>query len=351
MSDVISTKFAVITDKFTAQIHERKLPKLEEDQVLIKVSACNLCTSEYGVWNGARLGKQPLPMAFGHEYSGIIVEKGSNVSDFEVGDTIGVGYDWCGECEFCKKGKTSQCPHRGVMNIPSSDGYYGNFGCSEYVVKSHRALCKMSPDIDPSEAAFVEPTGTVVEGLRKLRVEEGETIIVIGAGTMGILNALVAREMGCTVILTEMMPKKIKAATELGFEVIDVSNIDPVEVIRDMTDGRGVDAVIVAVGSTSANDQALSMVKHIDGRILLFAAGYPNPELNIDSNTIHYRKMELLGTFSADIDDFRYAAKIISERRIDISKLVEKKYPLNHVQKAFEEATIPGAFRVSVTFD
>lgn len=344
------TKFAVITDKFVAQVHERNIPELKPDQVLVKVKACNLCTSEYGVWNGARLGKQPLPMAFGHEYSGEIIAKGSEVPDFEVGETIGVGYDWCGECEYCQKGKTSQCPHRGVMNVASPDGYYGNFGCGEYVVKTYRALCKMSPEVDPSEAAFVEPAGTVVEGLRKLRVQQGETVAIIGAGTMGILNALIAREMGCQVILTEMMEKKIQTAKDYGFEVVNVAETDPVEAVKEWTNGKGVDAVVVAVGATSANNQALEMVKQIDGRILLFAAGYPSPELNIDSNAIHYRKLELLGTFSADIDDFQYAAEIISERRIDVSKLVEAKYPLEKIQEAFEAATVPGAFRVSIVF-
>ena len=92
------------------------------------------------------------------------------------------------------------------------------------------------------------------------------------------------------------------------------------------------------------------MIKQIDGRILLFAAGYPAPEMNIDSNTIHYRKMELLGTFSADIDDFQYAADLISEKKIDVSKLVEKKFSLKDVQSAFEAATVPGAYRVSIVF-
>lgn len=350
MTNPTSTKFAVITEKFVAEVHERAIPVLKEDQVLVKVKACNLCTSEYGVWNGARLGKQPLPMAFGHEYSGVIVDKGAAVKGFEIGDTIGVGYDWCGECEFCQEGKTSQCPHRGIMNIASDDGYYGNFGCGQYVVKSYRALCKMNAEIDPSEAAFVEPAGTVVEGLRKLRVKKGETIAIIGAGTMGILNALIAREMGCRVILTEMMPKKLQTAVEYGFEVVDVTQKDPVATIKELTDGKGVDAVVVAVGATSANNQALEMIKQIDGRILLFAAGYPAPEMNIDSNTIHYRKMELLGTFSADIDDFQYAADLISEKRIDVSKLVEAKFSLNDIQAAFEAATVPGAFRVSIVF-
>lgn len=345
-----STRIGVVTGKFEAEVQERKLPEVGPEQVMIKVKACNLCTSEYGVWNGSRLGSQPVPFAFGHEYSGTIVAQGKDVKGFKVGDTIGLGYDWCGKCEYCKAGKTSQCPHRGIKTIASEDGYYGNFGCADYVVKTYRALCKMNPELDTSQAAFVEPLGTVIEGLRKLRVQSGETVVVIGAGTMGILNALAARQMGCRVILTEMMPKKIQTVKDYGFEVVDVSKDDPVEKVKELTDGKGSDAAIVAVGATSANDQAINMVKQIDGRILLFAAGYPKPKLNIDSNTVHYRKMEILGTFSADIDDFQYAADKLSDGSIDVSKLVEKTFPLDQIQEAFEAANTPGAYRVSIVF-
>ncbi len=168
---------------------------------------------------------------------------------------------------------------------------------------------------------------------------------------MGVLNALVAKAEGCEVMITEMMDKKIEVAKELGLNVVDVKEKDPVEAVKEWTDGRGVDAVILAVGVTAANDQALEMIKRLHGRILMFAAGYPAPELHVDSNLIHYRKMELIGTFSADKCDFERAAELMREKKIDLSKLVEAKYKLDDVEQAFEAAIVPGAYRVSVVFD
>lgn len=110
-----------------------------------------------------------------------------------------------------------------------------------------------------------------------------------------------------------------------GFEVIDCKEADPVEEVKRLTDGAGADAVIVAVGATSANSQALEMIKQMDGKILLFAAGYPVPELHVDSNTMHYRRIELIGTFGAVNEDFNEAAKALSSGVIDVSKLVESK--------------------------
>lgn len=351
MGKIETTKFAVIEQEHTVKVHERKLPELKPDEVLIKNGACNICTTDYGQWSGARKNLK-FPMAFGHEFSGTIVDMGPKVSGFEIGEPVGIGYDNCGQCEFCKKGLTSECVTLGEgRNKLSPDGYHGGFGCSEYVIKPYRSLFKMDISVDPSEAAFVEPVGTVCQGLRKLRVSSGEKIVVIGAGTMGVLNALACKAEGCDVLITEMMEKKTNVAQNLGLHVVDVSKEDPVKAVEEWTGGRGADAVILAVGATSANDQALEMVKQLHGRILLFAAGYPAPELHVDSNLIHYRKMELIGTFSADVCDFEKAARMISEKKIDLSKLVEAKYSLDRVQEAFEAAVVPGAYRVSVVFD
>ena len=110
--------------------------------------------------------------------------------------------------------------------------------------------------------------------------------------------------------------------------------------------------MIVAVGATSANSQGLEMLKQNDGRMLLFAAGYPVPELKVDSNMLHYRKMELIGTFGADHEDFKEAAKALSTKVVDVSKLVEeKKFPLSRLQDAYEEASKSGMYRVSVMLD
>ena len=351
MSERKTTRFAVLEAERVVKVHEREIPALKADEVLIKNGACNICTTDYGQYTGARKNLM-FPMAWGHEFAGTVVDMGSDVKEFEVGEMVGIGYDNCGECEFCKKGLTSECVTLGAgRNKLSPDGYHGGFGCSEYVIKPYRSLFKLNQTMDPSEAAFVEPVGTVCQGIRKLRVQQGEKIVVIGAGTMGVLNALVAKAEGCEVMITEMMDKKIEVAKELGLNVVDVKEKDPVEAVKEWTGGRGVDAVILAVGVTAANDQALEMIKQLHGRILMFAAGYPAPELHVDSNLIHYRKMELIGTFSADKCDFERAAELMREKKIDLSKLVEARYKLDDVKQAFEAAIVPGAYRVSVVFD
>lgn len=339
--------FSVLTKARQAEIRERDLPTIGENQVLVKNAACNICTTDYGQWLGLR-EHQGYPMAGGHECSGEIVALGEKVIDFEIGDKVAMAYDGCGECFACRKGDYLHCTSEEIGK-KTADGYLGAFGFANYSVRNTRSLIKMNRELDAREAAFLEPLATVCKGLKKLRIQPFETVVIIGGGTMGLLNAAAAKAYGCRVIVTEMMDKKIQAAQDMGIEVIDIKQCDPVEKIHELTNGVGADAVIIAAGVTAANNQAIDIVKKTDGRILFFAAGYPAPDMTIDSNTIHYRRLELVGTFAADNEDFFTAGQLLNSGRVQVSHLLEKQtFQLADSQQAFELASQPGMFRVSI---
>lgn len=342
----MKAKTAVLTAVETAEVTDRELPELGEHDVLVKIDANNICTSEYGAFNGAR--KRPLPLVFGHEWAGTVVEVGSAVDSVAVGDYIASGYQYDPYSEPSRQGRTSECTKLQSADHPNPDGYFGNAGCANYAVAKEVACYKIDKGIDPSVAALLEPLGTCCAGFRRFGIEYGQTVVVIGAGTMGVLNALVAKAHGCRVIITEMMPKKLETAAKLGLETIDVSKCDPVERVRELTDGKGADGVIIAVGASGAYAQALEMAKEKRAHLLIFAAGYPAPKWELDPNTVHYRRMVIVGSYGADAVDFREAASMINMGAADFSQLVEEKIPLDKIQEAFEEACKPGMYRISV---
>jgi len=206
----------------------------------------------------------------------------------------------------------------------------------------------MNRELDPREAAFLEPIATVVKGIRKLRLTGLQTVVVIGGGTMGILNAQVARAYGARVMVSEMMPNKLKIAKDMGFLTINAGEADPVDTVMKLTDGRGVDAVVTAVSTAKANNQAKEMLKKMDGKLLVFAASYPSPEIGVTANDIHYRRLEIIGTYLGDARDFLDAALLLNTRCVQVDKLIENTYPLEQIQEAFVEAATPGKYRVSV---
>ena len=342
----MKAKTAGLTAVETAEVIDRELPELGEHDVLVKIDANNICTSEYGAFNGAR--KRPLPLVFGHEWAGTVVEVGSAVDSVAVGDYIASGYQYDPYSEPSREGRTSECTKLQSADHPNPDGYFGNAGCANYAVAKEVACYKIDKGINPSVAALLEPLGTCCAGFRRFGIEYGQTVVVIGAGTMGVLNALVAKAHGCRVIITEMMPKKLETAAKLGLETIDVSKCDPVEKVRELTGGKGADGVIIAVGASGAYAQALEMAKEKRAHLLIFAAGYPAPKWELDPNTVHYRRMVIVGSYGADAVDFREAASMINMGAADFSQLVEEKIPLDKIQEAFEEACKPGMYRISV---
>lgn len=340
-------RFACMIHKECSVTMERPIPELGPHEVLIRQIACNICTADYGQWLGQR-EHQGYPMVGGHEGCATVEAVGSKVTSCKVGDFVGVNsYPGCGTCGACIKGQVSRCENPPKQITP--DGYRGEFGFSTHAVWDERALIQLNPELDPACAGFLEPLATVIRGQKKLRLAAFETVAVIGAGTMGMLNALEARARGARVIVSEPMEKKRNVARSLGFAVIDPSAEDPIVRVKEFTGGIGVDCVIVAVTSAIANAQAMDMVKKIDGRVLFFAAGYPAPALDIDSNMVHYRRMELIGTYGGDHEDFEDAAKQLNTGMVDVSALVEpERFPLTRMQEAFAAAATPGMYRVCV---
>jgi L-iditol 2-dehydrogenase len=337
----------VIVEPHVAEMHSEPLGTMGPDEVVIKMETCNICTTDYQHWDGLR-NHQGFPMAGGHEWSGIIAARGENVKSLEVGDRVAMNTSGCGTCAACRTGQTASCLTRRQRKL--INGYLGARGYADYRIAYPDELLKMSLDITAAEAGFLEPVATVVSGMKKLRVRPAETVVVVGAGTMGLVNAQVAKAFGARVIITELTPKKLERARAMGIgEVIDAKNEDAVARVKELTGGLGTDAVIPAVGNTFAYKQAYDMLKQYEGRLLLFAAGYPKPEMTIDPNEVHYRRLEIIGTIGGNVQDFLDSAFLISNKIVNTKYSLEGKvFPLRDIQEAYKAAAMPDSYRVTV---
>ena len=341
--------FGVIVKGHVAEMHEMPFPEVGPTDIVVKLVANNICTTDYQQWLGLR-DHQGFPMAAGHECAGNIVAMGDEVYDnVKIGMQVATMHPFCGMCDSCRQGHTGDCqnvPHGG----PGPDGYYGGFKrFADYVVMDQKLIVPINNDIPAAEAGFLEPVSTVVQGIHKVGVKPMQDVVVIGGGTMGLVNAQVAKAFGARVIVSDISQKKIKRAQEMGVDVVDAKNNDPVEAVKDLTNGKGADIVIAAVGSSIAYKQGYDMLSQYRGKLLIFPAGYPKPELQVDPNELHYRKLEIIGSFVANLTDWYESATLISKRLIDCSYSLEGKYiPLRDIQKAYEAAATPDAYRVTV---
>lgn len=346
MEEIKNIRFGCLVKKGRAEVHEMPLAEVKDNQVLVKQLECNICTADYTQWLGLR-EHNGYPVSGGHEASGIVIKKGRDVVDLEVGDFVAIANNYCGSCEFCRSGRESECKVR--ASYDEHGIYKGRMGFADYFVRPVTSVIKMNKDLTPGEAAFLEPVATALKGINKLRLKPFEKVVVIGAGTMGMINAMTVRAYGGEVIVSEMMENKLETAKKAGFTTVDPTKDDAVKKVMEFTDNKGADCVIAAVGNTNANIQAAKMLKKMDGRLLVFAANYPPPQIGITANDIHYRRMEIIGTYLADLKEFLEASKLLNIHKIDVKPLIEKnKYYLDDINEAFKEASSPGKYRVSV---
>ncbi len=343
-------RFGVIVADHKVEIHEHERFSIKPDEVLIRNKACNLCTTDYQQWMGLR-PHNPVPMAFGHESAGIVVDIGDEVENVKVGDHVTVNtYQPCLECDYCRKGYSSvYCRNSGdTIRIKNKYGYYGYYGCGDYQFAKAKYIFPMNKSLKFELAAFCEPLATVIHGIKKLNIKAGDKVLVIGVGTMGFLNALTAQYFGGDVIISEVSEKKLAMARDFGFEkTINPSNEDYIEKIKDYTKGQDLNSIIIAVGSTKAYNQALEMAS-LGSKFLIFAAGYPAPTWSLEPNPVHYKLFQIIGTYGCSTGDFQVASELLSDFSIDPTPLIENSYPLNDLEKAFENAALPDTYRVSV---
>lgn len=343
-----TVKYGVLTKAHHAEVREMKLGELQSGEVLVKQQACNICTTDYQQWLGLR-EHQGYPMAGGHESSGIVEAVADDVKEFKVGDRVSYCYAYCGDCQYCKVGRTDLCVQRNTFQV--IPGVKGDFGFATYAIRKAKFLVKTGIDLDPSAAGFIEPLATVISAHERVEHRLGKTVLIIGAGTMGVLNAQVARLHGAKVIISELMENKIEKAKSLGFDVVNPT-LGPIkEQLQAILGMDRVDTVILGVGAKKAAEEAFDLVKEKDGEIMFFSAGYPTPEIVVSGNDIHYRRLKLIGAFEAYIENFYAAAQLLEQGLIDTQALVECTFPLSKIDEAFAYASVPGRYRVSVLLE
>ena len=325
------------------------IPQIGEGEVLFRVAACGICGTDI---KKIHHGFVRPPQIFGHEVAGTVVEAGSGVSRFQPGDrVVSFHHVPCGSCFYCDRKLFSQCA--GYKKTGLTAGFEPNGGgFAEYVRAMpwivERGMIALPPDVTFEEATFVEPVNTCLKAVRRARVAPGETALVIGQGPIGLLLMLLAKLQGATVYTSDPMPGRRSASVRLGAaDSFDPAAGNLADVIRRRTDGRGADAVLVAVPNPSLVPQALAFARP-GGRVLLFAHNDPVMQLEFPAAAVGVEEKEILGSYSASIEDQAESAELVFKRRLPVRELVSDRFPLEDIASALELAARPSGDTLKV---
>ncbi|MDI3547805.1 MAG: L-iditol 2-dehydrogenase [Halanaerobiales bacterium] len=325
-------KAAVYRGPGKLKIEEVKAPIIEkDDEILVKVKVSAICGTDIKTYLHGHHAFKP-PVILGHEFAGEVVEVGKDVEICDVGDNVTVApFINCGRCLFCRKGVPELCEKR---YFPSN----GSFAEFVKISQSYAELgiAAIPEDIDLQEAALTEPLACVINAIDDCKIQLSDKVMIIGAGPMGLLNLMVAQLRGASqIIVSELVAERRKVASDLGATVIDPTKDDLSSFISELTDGAGVDELIIAVANTETAESVLNFVR--PGGKIMFFGGFPSSSsLTLDPNLMHYRQVSLLGSSGFTPQQFKQAAELINHGKINVSKLITHSFPLQEIKDAFD---------------
>ena len=330
------------------RVEEIAKPECRQGELLVRADACAVCGTDLKskLHGNARI-KAPLVM--GHEFTGIVEAASPDaVGGFAPGDRVVMATTIaCGQCFYCQRGWRNLCENLAPMGF----SYPG--GMAEYTAIPALALegghvIKVPKHVEAEHAALAEPVSCAVNSIRQSNVQQGDTVLVMGAGPMGLLNALVARAAGAAVVLlSEPNPLRRKQAEQFDLDwILDPETDDVLQIVHGATEGRGADVVIVAAPAVQPQEQALSLVRR-RGSVCLFASlPIGKSMLAIDSRILHYGEIRLVSSSDSTPEHVREAVEIIATKQIPVDKVVSHCLPLGEIDRAFALMMSGEALRV-----
>ena len=327
-------KAAVLVSPERIEIERHQEPRLDENEVLIKVKFTGVCGTDIALFSGKY--KVPLPLVLGHEFSGEIVGVGNGAEKELIGKrVVGEINNTCVAyrkdlCEFCKRGLSNHCSRRNVVGIISYDGAF-----SELVRIPVGSIHVLPSEISMEEAVFVEPLAAAIQTFELTPVNKGDSVVVLGVGRLGTLVCAVANILGARVVAISRSKWKLERAKKFGAsETINSSFVDPVRIIKDITSGIGADIVVESTGTPEGLNLALELTRPRGTIALKTTCGLITGGINSTKAVVD--EIRIQGSRCGPFDK---AIKMLGTGEIPVLSLISHIYPLERIEEAITTAS------------
>ena len=334
-------KAAVYRGLNDVRLEEVPVPEIGRGEILVRVHTCGICGTDL---KKIASGSHSAPRIFGHETSGVVARIGQDVRKFKAGDRVVVFHHIpCRQCYYCRSKTFAQCETYKKVGCtagfePSGGGFAEYLRVMDWIVE--KGTVAIPDGVSFEQACFVEPVNTCMKGIQTLRLESDETVLVIGQGPIGLILSVLAARTGARVITSDLYPARLTISRELGLEhTIDASQADTVRTIRELTEGRGADAVILAVAGNALIRPAMDASRP-GGRVLLFAQTVRG-EATIDPAAVCVDEKTLLGSYSASVEWQEESVRFVMNREMDLEQLISHRFPLSESVEALRRAADP----------
>jgi L-iditol 2-dehydrogenase len=331
------------------------VPRIGPGELLVKIATCGICGTDL---KKIHFGSHSAPRIFGHEMAGTITAVGPGVSGFGVGQRVMVFHHVpCGECYYCRKGTPAQCPLYKKTGVtagfePSGGGFAEYIRVMDFVV-SNGGVVRIPDGVPFEQAAFVEPVNTVLKGVKLLDLKPDDTVLVIGQGPIGLMHAVLASRVVGKVLTSDLYPGRHAIAAQYGLSYpIHAGTENVVDRVLAETEGRGADAVVLAVGGTALIRTAMDAARP-GGKVMLFAQTQ-HGEATIDPAAVCVDEKTLLGSYSSSFGILDQVTELVFggyRNGFNLTRLISHRFPIEEAVAAIEVASHPKADSMKVMIE
>jgi len=319
-------KTAYVTKPFEVQIKDTPPPGCGGDDVLIRTVYTGVCGSDLHLFRGTHAFRSP-PAVLGHEIAGEVIRVGPDVKNIKPGDRVTVEPQiGCGVCEFCRTGYVNLCASKIVPGTPKWAGTF-----SELFAAPEKTIHKLADSVSYQNGVMIEPLAVAVHSMEILN-KQNKSIVILGSGSIGLLCLIVAKQLGyTTIICTDTAPFNREMAVKLGADLaMDPVTEDVPSKVKELTNGKGADAALVAAGAENIMDQAASSVRKL-GEICLVAM--ITERIPVYTYSLVFNEQRVLGSMTYPAPSFKKAVDMVNDG-LDLSMLVTQTMDVEQTQEA-----------------
>ncbi len=311
----------------TFSVIEKEVEAPKEGEVRIKVAYSGVCGTDVHIYHGMMDKRVSIPVTIGHEMSGVIDAVGVGVSGYSAGEKVVVRPLDDRGAKPSDKGFNHVCEDLKFIGIDSPGSMQQYWNVPAFT------LHKLKAETDLKLAALIEPLSVAVHDVRLSGLQAGETAVVLGGGPIGLLVAMVAKDTGAKVIISEVNENRIAKAKELGFDAVNPINTDLVAYVKEQTEGRLADVVFEVAGVQPALD-VMTEVAGIRGRIVMVAIhGEPKP---VNLFKFFWKELKLIGARVYEKEDYEKSIALITANELPFEEMITDVQPLSNIQQVFE---------------
>ncbi len=326
-------KAAVYHSQHNIRIEEVPTPRIGDGEILVEMKACGICGSDLMDW----YLKTRAPLVLGHEPTGIIAKKGSKVEAFDLGDRVFVHHHVaCMTCHYCLRGDFTLCEQFHKTNIDPG-GLAERFRVPTSNLQIDTLIIPEKLSLE--EATFIEPIGCCVRAVEKCKVQKGDSVAVIGAGTTGLIHTALSKIYGASkTIVIDLIDFRLDRAKEFGADItLNPTRQNLTETVNAETEGRGVDLAVVTAPSLEAYKAGMEICRKA-GRLCVFAPTDPGRYMQISPKELFFSGIQLIPSYSTSHVETRKALQLMMSGRISVGRLITHRFKLEESAKAFRTA-------------